>query len=212
VDTLVLVLTDVQGSTRLWQDEPEAMDAAMRRHHAILHAAVAEHDGWRPVDQGEGDAVFAAFRSGTAAAAAVVDVQRRLAAEPWPTREPLTVRIGVHVGDVTERDGNLHGDAVSRCARLRGLAVGGQTLLSAISVGRRPTFHPDAAAPMLEAYLLDFDGDLYGERAKVRFCSWLRPEERFDSVDALVTQIGRDVEATRVGGLSRRADGPTAAV
>jgi len=130
VETLVLVLTDVQGSTRLWQDEPAAMDVAMRRHHEIVHGAVAEHGGWRPVDQGEGDAVFAAFRSPTEALAAVVQVQRALAGEPWPTSVPLQVRIGVHVGEITERGGNLYGDPVNRCARLRGLGAGGQTLLS----------------------------------------------------------------------------------
>lgn len=127
----MLVLTDVQGSTRLWQDEPVAMDAAMTRHHEIVHGAVAEHGGWRPVDQGEGDAVFAAFRSPTAAVAAVVQVQRDLDAEAWPTSVPLRVRIGVHLGEVTERGGNLFGDPVNRCARLRGLGHGGQTLLSA---------------------------------------------------------------------------------
>lgn len=59
----MLGLTDVQGSTRLWQDEPVAIDAAMARHHEIVHGAIAEHEGWRPVDEGEGDAVLAAFRS-----------------------------------------------------------------------------------------------------------------------------------------------------
>ena len=109
------------------QDEPVSMDAATRRHHEILHRAVAEHEGWRPVDQGEGDAVFAAFRSASSALAAVVQVQQELAAEDWPTSVPLKVRIGVHVGEVTERAG----DPVNRCARLRVLGAGGQTLLSA---------------------------------------------------------------------------------
>ncbi len=132
METLVLVLTDVQGSTRLWQDEPVTMNAAMARHHEIVHAAVAAHGGWRPADQGEGDAVFAAFRSATEAVAAVAQVQQQLAAEVWPTSIPLTVRIGVHLGEVTERDGNLYGDPVNRCARLRGLGAGGQSLLSAV--------------------------------------------------------------------------------
>jgi predicted ATPase/class 3 adenylate cyclase len=131
VETLVLVLTDVQGSTRLWQDEPVAMDAAMTRHHEIVHRAVQAHGGFRPVDQGEGDAVFAAFRSASEAVFAVVQVQRELAAEQWTTSVPLRVRIGVHVGEVTERGGNLYGDPVNRCARLRGLGAGGQSLLSA---------------------------------------------------------------------------------
>jgi len=68
---------------------------------------------------------------------------------------------------------------------------------AAISVGRRPTFYEEADESLLEAYLLDFDDDLYGERAKVRFVARLRGEERFDSVDALIAQMGADVEATR---------------
>ena len=68
---------------------------------------------------------------------------------------------------------------------------------TAISLGRRATFHPDADASVLEAYLLDFDGDLYGERADVRFVARLRDDARFDSVDALVSQIDADVANAR---------------
>ncbi len=68
---------------------------------------------------------------------------------------------------------------------------------AAISLGRRPTFYDDADASLLEAYVLDFDGDLYGQPAKVRFVERLRGEQRFDTVEDLVEQMGRDVEATR---------------
>jgi len=68
---------------------------------------------------------------------------------------------------------------------------------AAISVGRRPTFCDGAAPVVIEAYVLDFDGDLYGQQARVSFVTRLRDEERYDSVDALVAQMGRDVEATR---------------
>lgn len=68
---------------------------------------------------------------------------------------------------------------------------------AAISLGRRPTFHDHADRSQLEAYVLDFDGDLYGQEANVRFVERLRDEERFGSVDALVVQMRRDVEATR---------------
>jgi riboflavin kinase/FMN adenylyltransferase len=73
----------------------------------------------------------------------------------------------------------------------------GDVHAAAISVGRRPTFHADAEHSLLEAYLLDFEGDLYGEPAKVRFVTRLRGEQKFDSADALVAQISKDVEATR---------------
>ncbi|HWC12375.1 MAG TPA: bifunctional riboflavin kinase/FAD synthetase, partial [Acidimicrobiales bacterium] len=73
----------------------------------------------------------------------------------------------------------------------------GERRAAALSVGRRPTFTPDAETSVLEAYLLDFDGDLYGEAAKVQFVRRLRDETRFDSVDELVAQMKADVEATR---------------
>jgi riboflavin kinase / FMN adenylyltransferase len=68
---------------------------------------------------------------------------------------------------------------------------------AAISVGRRPTFYEPGTAPILvEAYLLRFDGDLYGEQVRISFAHRLRDERRFDSVDALVAQMRADVEAT----------------
>ena len=68
---------------------------------------------------------------------------------------------------------------------------------AAISLGRRPTFYEDAESSLLEAYLLDFDGDLYDQPAAVRFVERLRGEQRFESVEDLVEQMGKDVEATR---------------
>jgi riboflavin kinase/FMN adenylyltransferase len=64
-------------------------------------------------------------------------------------------------------------------------------------VGRRPTFYADGGELLVEAFLLDFDGDLYGEPARLSFAHRLRDEQAFDSVDALVAQMGRDVELTR---------------
>jgi len=67
----------------------------------------------------------------------------------------------------------------------------------AINLGRRPTFYEHADHSLLEAHLLDFDGDLYGERAEVRFVHFLRSERKFDGVDALVTQLKHDIESSR---------------
>ncbi len=67
----------------------------------------------------------------------------------------------------------------------------------AISLGRRPTFYANQEHSLLEAYLLDFDGDLYGQTASVQFVERLRGEQRFDSVDELVLQMQRDVAAAR---------------
>jgi len=68
---------------------------------------------------------------------------------------------------------------------------------AAISIGRRPTFYADNGLLLVEAHLLDFDDDLYGEHATVRVETWLRSQTRFGSVEDLVAQLHRDVEATR---------------
>jgi riboflavin kinase/FMN adenylyltransferase len=68
---------------------------------------------------------------------------------------------------------------------------------AAISLGRRPTFYDEQPFSLLEAHLLDFDGDLYGEAARVHFAARLRDELKFDSVDALVEQIARDCDQAR---------------
>jgi len=77
------------------------------------------------------------------------------------------------------------------------LAEDGVERPGAISLGRRPTFYDDADESVLEVHVLDFDGDLTGQAVRVRFRERLRGEERFESVDELVAQMRRDVEATR---------------
>jgi riboflavin kinase / FMN adenylyltransferase len=67
---------------------------------------------------------------------------------------------------------------------------------AAVSVGTRPTFYEDGDV-LVEAYVLDFDGDLYGQRVKVRFREWIRGQERFDTTEALIEQMDADVEETR---------------
>jgi riboflavin kinase/FMN adenylyltransferase len=66
---------------------------------------------------------------------------------------------------------------------------------AAISLGRRPTFYAESGMLLLEAHLLDFEGDLYGQNARVRFLHRLRGQERFETVEALIDQMARDVAA-----------------
>lgn len=67
----------------------------------------------------------------------------------------------------------------------------------AINLGRRPTFYDHATTSLLEAHLLDFEGDLYGEAARVQFVAFLRSERKFDGIDALVAQLKLDCEHAR---------------
>jgi riboflavin kinase/FMN adenylyltransferase len=68
---------------------------------------------------------------------------------------------------------------------------------AATNVGVRPTFTPDLPSPLVEAHLLDFKGDLYGQKVRLEFVEYLRPEEIFVSVQALVRQIQADIELTK---------------
>jgi predicted ATPase/class 3 adenylate cyclase/DNA-binding CsgD family transcriptional regulator len=129
--TVTFLLSDIEGSTRLWQDEPEAMARAVPEHYALLQEAVARHGGVRPVEQGEGDSIVAAFSRGSDAAAAALEIQRRMRTHEWPEGPDLRVRVALHTAEAQLRDeGNYFGLALSRCARLRELAHGGQVLVS----------------------------------------------------------------------------------
>ncbi len=129
--TVTFLLSDIEGSTRLWQDEPEAMARAVPEHYALLGEAVARHGGVRPVEQGEGDSIVAAFSRGSDAAAAALEIQRCMRTHEWPDGPTLRVRVALHTAEAQLRDeGNYFGLALSRCARLRELAHGGQVLVS----------------------------------------------------------------------------------
>lgn len=125
--TVTLLLADVEGSTRLWETEPEAMTTAFARLDRTLAELLDTYDGVRPVEQGEGDSFVVAFARASQAIGCVLDLQRAPLA-------PIRLRIGVHTGEVQLRDeGNYVGPTINRSARLRDLGHGGQTLLSGIT-------------------------------------------------------------------------------
>jgi predicted ATPase/class 3 adenylate cyclase/DNA-binding CsgD family transcriptional regulator len=131
VGTVTFMLTDIEASTRLWESASEAMRAAVARHYELLDAAIALHGGVRPMEQGEGDSVVAAFPRASDALAASLDIQRAFHHESWPQRTSLKLRIALHTAEAQLRDeGNYFGQAVNRCARLRDVAHGGQVVLS----------------------------------------------------------------------------------
>jgi len=122
--TVTLLLADVEGSTRLWLTQPDAMRGAFTRLDQTLSEAITTHNGVRPVEQGEGDSFVIAFARAADALGCALDLQRAALA-------PIKLRIGVHTGDVQLRDeGNYIGPTINRAARLRDLAHGGQTVLS----------------------------------------------------------------------------------
>jgi hypothetical protein len=84
--TVTFLLTDIEGSTRLWETVPEAMEAALERHNRIVTEVIDGHGGVVVTSRGEGDSFFAAFASAVAAVEAAGACQLRLGSEPWPTR------------------------------------------------------------------------------------------------------------------------------
>jgi len=134
--TVTFLMTDIEGSTRAWSRRPDVLAVAVPRHYEILDEAITAHGGVRPVEQGEGDSVVAAFSRASDALRAAVLAQQLLATEAWPDGEALRVRMALHTGDAQLRDeGNYFGLAVIRCARLRACGHGGQVLLSDVTAG-----------------------------------------------------------------------------
>ncbi len=125
--TVTLLLADVEGSTRLWETQPDEMTAAFATLDRVLAELVGTHGGVRPVEQGEGDSFVIAFGRASDAIACALDLQRAPLA-------PIRLRIGLHTGEVQLRDeSNYIGPTINRTARIRDLAHGGQTVLSGTS-------------------------------------------------------------------------------
>jgi predicted ATPase/class 3 adenylate cyclase len=126
--TVTFLFTDIEGSTRWWEAHPEAMRLALARHDELLRAAVGAHGG--VVFSTGGDGLAAAFGRAADAVGAALEAQQRLVAEPWRGPVVPAVRMGVHTGEVEERDDDYFGPAVNRAARLMGAAVGGEVVVS----------------------------------------------------------------------------------
>ncbi len=122
--TVTLLLADVEGSTRLWENQPAEMTAAFAILDRTLAELVGAHGGVRPIEQGEGDSFVIAFGRASDAVACALALQRAPLA-------PIRLRIGLHTGEVQLRDeSNYIGPTINRTARIRDLGHGGQTVLS----------------------------------------------------------------------------------
>ncbi|HEV2474202.1 MAG TPA: adenylate/guanylate cyclase domain-containing protein, partial [Chthonomonadales bacterium] len=127
---ITFLLTDVEGSTRLWEKCQAAMGISMARHDQLAAAVVAWQEGDIVKPRGEGDSLFVVFEDSRRAVQAAVELQRAFAAEPWPAEAPVLARMAIHQGDAEFRDGDYYGPVVNRAARLRAIAHGGQIILS----------------------------------------------------------------------------------
>jgi predicted ATPase/class 3 adenylate cyclase len=127
--TVTFLFTDIESSTRLWQEQSEQMALALARHDEIVRSSIERHDG--VVVKLRGDGAHAAFATASDAIAAAVAAQIALADEEWSLAEPLRVRMGLHSGPAELRDGDYYGTAVNRAARITSVAHGGQVVISA---------------------------------------------------------------------------------
>lgn len=122
------LFTDIEGSTRLWEEAPERMRLALARHDALCHAAIERHRG--TIVKTTGDGVHAAFDRARDALAAAVDMQLALAAPEDDDGVALKIRCGLHCGVDERRAGDFYGREVNRAARIMSAAHGGQILVS----------------------------------------------------------------------------------
>jgi predicted ATPase/class 3 adenylate cyclase len=126
--TVTFLFADIEGSTRLWEQYPDGMPAALTQHDEILRAAVSSHGGH--VVKTTGDGLFAVFARADSAVAAGLAAQRSLAAATWGVPGRLRARIGLHTGYSEFLGGDYHGPAVNRAARLCAAGHGDQVLIS----------------------------------------------------------------------------------
>ncbi len=126
--TVTFLFTDIEGSTRRWDAQPEAMRIALACHDVLLRAEIEGQSGH--VFKLVGDAFCASFSPAPTALAAALNAHRVLAAENWGAVGSIRIRIALHTGSAEERDSDYFGPPLNRVARLLAAGHGGQALLS----------------------------------------------------------------------------------
>ena len=121
--TVTFLFTDIEGSTRRWESDPDAMRLALAAHDGVLRNAIESRDGW--LFKHTGDGVCAVFSSARAAVDAAVEAQRSLA---------LPVRMGIATGEAELRGDDYFGPTLNRAARIMAAGHGGQILVALSTV------------------------------------------------------------------------------
>jgi WD40 repeat protein/class 3 adenylate cyclase/tRNA A-37 threonylcarbamoyl transferase component Bud32 len=130
---VTFVVSDVEGSTALWDSDPATMAQALVRHDELITDAVQAHGGRLIAAMGEGDSTVSAFNSAPAAVAAALDANRALEAEEWPDGFRIAARFALHTGESERIGTNYIGPAIIIAARLRAQADAGQIFLSSVT-------------------------------------------------------------------------------
>jgi predicted ATPase/class 3 adenylate cyclase len=152
--TVTFLFTDVEGSTRLWEDHPDVMHDVLARHDEIVRRAIESHGGH--VVKTTGDGFHAAFGTAHDALEAALAAQQALAREPPVQGVAVRVRMGIHTGEARVRDGDYYGSALNRAARLMAVGHGGQVLVSEVT----HQLAPDVATVDLGSHYLKDVGEV----------------------------------------------------
>jgi len=125
------LFTDIEGSTRLWEEHAAGMGPALAQHDRLLRGVVEAGGG--TVIKTTGDGILARFDDPVAAVEAGLAGQRALRGASWGETGPLRVRMALHSGEAEERDGDYFGPALNRVARILAIAYGNQIVCSAVA-------------------------------------------------------------------------------
>ncbi len=136
IETTTFLLTDIEGSTRQWERDADAMADLLAEHDRLIAQAVVAAGGQLIKTKGEGDSTFSVFPDPASAVIAALELQGQLA---------LPVRMAIHHGEAEHRDGDWFGPTVNRVARLRGVGHGRQVLLSDVAADRTRAHLPSGA-------------------------------------------------------------------
>jgi predicted ATPase/class 3 adenylate cyclase len=196
--TITFLFTDIEGSTRRWEQLPAVMQGELAEHDRILKDAITRHDGYTFSPGGDGFGI--AFASAHAALNCAVEAQRELSAGELPP-----VRMALHTGEAEERDGNYFGSTVNRAARLMAAGNGGQILVSAAT----RALVPDACElrDLGEHRLKDLAQpehvyQLVGDGLRSEFAPLRSLDVRTTNLSTqLTTFVGREDDLRTVGGL-----------
>ena len=153
-----LLFTDIEGSTALVHRLGDRFEDLLGRHHEIIRAAAAVRSGVE--ESREGDSLFITFPAATAAVACAVDAQRRIEQERWPADARVRVRMGVHVGEVTDTRAGLVGFAIHQAARVMSAGHGGQIVVSGDAVRQSVTPPANSSLRSLGVYHLRDIGEM----------------------------------------------------
>ena len=128
--TVTFLFTDIEGSTRLWEEHPEAMKTALAKHDSVLRESIESSHG--QIIKTTGDGVHAVFETAIDSIRASIAAQSGFQTPEFLNKSGvlLRVRMGIHTGEAELRDGDYYGSVLNRAARLMSMAHGGQILIS----------------------------------------------------------------------------------